>query len=94
MRGRLVAYVCDCGDVRRTGDMGLLTLAGMFQRRPDGCRYAVVEHLVPRSATGETCYMLVDLYELQTTDGSDALLGKHWVFDTEDAAIAAGQIKH
>lgn len=94
MRGRLVAYVCGCGDVRLMGGMGSVRIDHVFQLRPDGCRYAVVEQISLVGAMWHRQYLLVDLYELQTTNGTDALLGKHWVFKTEDAAIAAGQMKH
>lgn len=94
MRSRLVAYVCDCGDVRRVGDMGTVTLAAVYQRRPGGCRFAVIEQATLMDALRRHEYLLVDLYELLTTDGADVLLGEYMVFDTEDAAIAAGQMKH
>ena len=98
---QLRAYVCNCGDVRVAIDMGVTTLTQVFQRRPDGCRFAVVQVLgvekvrdsTYATTTYENQFLTIDLYELKTTDGRDVLLGEHKVFSTYEAAVAAAQMQ-
>ena len=85
MRYVLRAYVCDCGDVKRVNDEGSSTVADIFLRRPDTCKYAIVRF--------RDKYLVVDLYEL-LTDGKDVMIGEHIELPTEDAAIAAAQLKY
>lgn len=90
--GRLVAYVHETsGKVIRSGDMGVTSLKRVFTRRPDGCRYTVVAVIVP--GEDRDTYAVIDMYNLQTSTGTDVLLGPHMVFASEDAAIAAAQLK-
>lgn len=59
---RLHAYVCDGGAcVREVDDLGSTTFAKVFQRLPDGCRYAVVsQYDVKRMSP---MFSLLDLWE-------------------------------
>lgn len=92
LKGRLVCYVQGLtGDTVYVGDMGVSGLRGVFTRRPNNCRYAVVAIAVPRKGT--TKYVVIDLYNLLSRGTGDVLLGPHLVLDTEDAAIAAAQLK-
>lgn len=92
-RYRLRAYVCRCGDVRVAADMGVTTLADVFQRRPDGCQFGIVSRLAT-SCTAERSidYLVIDLYALRTLTGREVLLGDHKVFPTYEAAVAAAQL--
>lgn len=85
MRYTLRAFVCDCGDVKRVNDEGSSTLADIFVRRPDTCKYAIVRC--------RDKYLAIDMYEL-LTDGNHVMLGEHIELPTEDAAIAAAQLKY
>jgi len=87
---QLLAYVCSCGDVRMVEDMGFTTMESIFQRRPDGCQYAVVRRMLPPD---DAEFLTADLYELLTTDGRDVLLGDYKVFSTFDAALVAAQLQ-
>jgi hypothetical protein len=86
----LRAYVCACGDVRWQYDMGVTTLPEIFQRRPDGCQYAVMRGWSHDFT--DDMHMCVDLYDLRTTNGMNTLLGWHKTFPSLDAAIAAAQL--
>jgi hypothetical protein len=79
----LRAFVCDNGGFYFRGDEGASSLADIFQRRPNQCRYAIV-----RDACTDQ-YLAIDLYELLTTTGTDMHVSERKVYPTEDAAIAA-----
>jgi len=92
-RGRylLAAYVCGCGDVRPVNDMGATTLVDIFHRRPDGCQFAIASEVPLPGWDPE--FMVIDLYDLMTTGGSDTMLGRYRTLPTYDAAITAAQMQ-
>lgn len=91
----LHAYICDGGScVREVGDMGTSSFASVFQRLPDGCRYAVVSQL--KLGSDEKVYALLDLWETKTTGAPLAeklLIPKPLlVTDSLDVAIMRGSL--
>lgn len=87
MRMRLIAYVCDGSCVKRQDDEGVSHLRSIYIRRPDGCRWAIVQVL--------DMFWAIDLYDcsMDYDEPGERLptvvYGKHLIFPTEDAAIAA-----
>lgn len=84
----LRAFVCDNSGFYYCGDEGASSLVDIFQRRPNQCRYAIVRD--PHADT----YLVIDLFELLTTDGTDIMIGKFKTYPTEDAAIAATHLTY
>lgn len=80
-------YICD-GPCRKAVDqIGTSTFAEIFVRRPDKCRYAIVEPVDRRY------YMVIDLYDTRIS-GLDVFMGNNTVFPTYEAAIAAPMLTY
>lgn len=88
MRYRLVAFVCDGGVVRYSGDLGTSTFHEIFVRREDMCRWAVLMEVGPNAREG---YIRADMYNCRTagehSEWFHVVLGEHHVFSTEEAAL-------
>jgi len=91
-RYRRIIYVYPGGGVMEVRDEGVCTLREIFVWRPEKCRWAVV------SIEGK--FLVIDLFDLHVAagdvlgvDGDEWFLGDHWLFDNEDAAIAAAVFK-
>lgn len=79
-RYRIIAYVCEGGVVHERREEGACEFSRVFRMNPDGCRYAVV------GVGGE--FHVYDIFDCKMH--VDAFYpGRHFVFPTEDAAIAA-----
>lgn len=79
----LKAYVCGPGCVTRIEDEGSSLFSQVYQRRPAGCQYAVVE-IAP------TTIWVIDLYSTQLlADSVGVKPGNYTVFSDLDAAIMA-----
>lgn len=85
LNGRTIAYVGSEGVRYRDGN-----LSNVYTGRRKLERYAVTAIVVPRE--GMMKYVVIDLLQLVTLAGK-VLTNGHNVFGTEDAAIAAAQLK-
>lgn len=85
MRGRVIAYVCDGGDVKWVRHEGYSKIEAMLLNRPDCCKYVVTK------TDGE--YWCVDMYELNKSDHGLSV-GRYTVHPTEEAAIMAALLTY
>jgi hypothetical protein len=85
LRVRIIAYVCEGGVVHDKREEGVSTFSRMFRLNPDGCRYAVVGV--------QDKFHVYDIFDCKMGERGDVFLpGRHFVFPTEDAAIAAAAL--
>jgi len=88
MRYKLLAYVCDGGAVRYTGNYGTLDFHEIFVNRENMCRWAVMFD------EREGKYIVADLYNCVKIDEFRMVyrvgLGEHQVFNTEEEAMMCG----
>jgi hypothetical protein len=81
-RMALKAYVCGPTCVQWVMEEGTSRLIDVLTRRPNNCRYAIVE-----TAEG---YMSIDMYDLMTSNSLKTYhLGAHETFTDLDAAVVA-----
>lgn len=87
-RYHLHAFVCDGGVVHPTADVGYTELGDIFVRRPNRCRYAILEDV--RS------FIVADMFDVQWLDKTQFAmqLGAHHRHTTYDAAIMAASLTY
>jgi len=84
----LKAYVCGPGCVHRVEDEGSSLFSQVYQRRPPGCRYAVVE-IAPATI------WVLDMYSTKLLDdGLGVKPGDYTVYTDIDAAIMATALNY
>lgn len=82
------AYICDGPCQHIVDQIGSSTFAEIFVRRPNGCRYAIMEPVDKRNY-----FMVVDMYDTRV-DGLNVHMGNNTVYPSIDAAIAAPMLSY
>src|SRR6478736_4531889 len=84
---RLLWYVDEKGGEVGFTDEGYTDLVGVFERRPEEYRYAIV-HVCPDE------YWVIDMYKLRHNDIWTTLsLGEHRVYKSVEAALMAAHLR-